>query len=101
VDAEDSRTLGPSSGIVSLMSRAPHPNAARVFLNWILTREGQTLMTTTIGLPSRRLDVPTAHLLPVMVPQPGQKYIEYTEDSTAGAEEAERLAKEIFGPLMK
>jgi ABC-type Fe3+ transport system substrate-binding protein len=102
VEAGDTRrTLSPSSGMVSLINRAPHPHAAKVFLNWILTREGQTIMTTTIGLPSRRLDAPTAHLLPIMVPQPGQKYIEYTEESVEGDEEAHKLAKEIFGPLMK
>jgi ABC-type Fe3+ transport system substrate-binding protein len=102
VEAQDSRrTLSPSSGIVSLINRAPHPNAAKLFLNWILTKEGQTIMTTTIGLASRRTDVPTAHLLPEVVPQPGKKYIEYTEESTTGAEEAQKLAKEIFGPLLK
>jgi iron(III) transport system substrate-binding protein len=101
VPTEDSRTLSPSSGIVSLINRAPHPNAAKLFLNWILTKEGQTIMTTTIGLASRRTDVPTAHLLPEVVPQPGKKYIEYTEESTTGAEEAQKLAKEIFGPLLK
>jgi iron(III) transport system substrate-binding protein len=42
VATEDSRTLGPSSGIVALVNRAPHANAARLFMNWILTREGQT-----------------------------------------------------------
>jgi iron(III) transport system substrate-binding protein len=101
VATEDSRTLGPSSGIVALVNRAPHANAARLFLNWILTREGQTIMTTTVGLPSRRVDVPTAHLFPHIVPVPGKKYIEYTEESTAGAEEAQKRVKEIFGPLLK
>jgi iron(III) transport system substrate-binding protein len=101
VEAKDSRTLGPSSGIVSLMNKAPHANAAKLFLNWILTKEGQTILSTTIGLPSRRVDVSTSHLLKATVPQPGQTYIEYTEESTKGAKEAEKLTKEIFGPLLK
>jgi iron(III) transport system substrate-binding protein len=30
------------NGTVSLFSRAPHPNAAKVAVNWLLSREGQT-----------------------------------------------------------
>ena len=26
---------------MSLVNRAPHPNAAKVFINWLLSREGQ------------------------------------------------------------
>lgn len=100
LDPKDSRTLGPSSGIVSMMNRPPHSEAARLLLNWILTREGQTIMTRTIGLPSRRTDVPTEHILPVLIPQPGKKYLEYTEESLAGGDEAIKLSKEIFGPLV-
>ena len=29
-------------GTVALVNRAPHPNAAKVFLNWFLSREGQS-----------------------------------------------------------
>jgi len=30
---------------VAVMAKAPHPNAAKVFLNWVLSSEGQTLYT--------------------------------------------------------
>ncbi|MBI4331230.1 MAG: extracellular solute-binding protein [Chloroflexi bacterium] len=100
IDAQDSRVLSASSGIVSLMNRPPHPNAARLFVNWILTREGQTILTQTVGLASRRLDAPTDHILPVLLPQPGRKYTEYTEEGVAGDAEAQAMSKEIFGPLL-
>lgn len=100
LDPIDSRSLSPSSGIVSILNNPPHPNAARLFLNWILTREGQTIMTKTTGFPSRRLDVPTEHILPVLIPQSGKKYIEYTEESLTGGDEAMRISKEIFAPLL-
>ena len=29
-------------GTLALMNRAPHPNAAKVFINWLLSRSGQT-----------------------------------------------------------
>jgi ABC-type Fe3+ transport system substrate-binding protein len=53
-----------SSGNVMLVNRAPHPNAANVFINWLLTREGQTAFSTAFAYPSRRVDVPTDHLDP-------------------------------------
>ena len=28
-------------GTVALLNRAPHPNAAKVFINWLLSRKGQ------------------------------------------------------------
>jgi iron(III) transport system substrate-binding protein len=55
--------LGVGSGTISLMNRAPHPNAARLFVNWYLSREGQ--MTTQkdaarggSGTDSMRIDIP-------------------------------------------
>jgi len=47
------------SGNVALIKDAPHPNAATVFLNWLLSKEGQTVFTKALGQPTRRLDVDT------------------------------------------
>ena len=33
--------VGPSQGGVNLFNNAPHPNAAKVAINWLLSREGQ------------------------------------------------------------
>lgn len=66
--------LTAGNGSVALINRAPHPNAAKVFLNWLLTREGQTLMTQGLGYASRRLDVTREHLEPMVVPKEGGKY---------------------------
>lgn len=33
--------LSSRVGFVALMNRAPHPNAAKVFINWFLSRDGQ------------------------------------------------------------
>jgi ABC-type Fe3+ transport system substrate-binding protein len=42
-----------------LIKNAPHPNATRVYINWFLSREGQTLVTKETGLESVRNDVPS------------------------------------------
>ena len=50
-------------GTVALVNRAPHPNAARVFINWLLSRKGQIALqkaTLTGESPSDslRIDIP-------------------------------------------
>ena len=47
------------SGNVVLIKDGPHPNAAKVFINWLLSQEGQTVFTKALGQPTRRLDVDT------------------------------------------
>src|SRR5262245_18512579 len=44
-------------GAVALLDRAPHPNAAKVFINWVLSREGQATIAAIVRVNSRRLDV--------------------------------------------
>jgi iron(III) transport system substrate-binding protein len=64
-------------GSVSVIDRAPHPNATKVYLNWLLSQEGQTAWSRASGYPSRRLDVPTDHLAdPALIPKPGVAYQE-------------------------
>lgn len=51
-----------SNGTVALMGNAPHPNAARLFINWLLSREGQTGFQKIMNRPdlvmeSMRVDI--------------------------------------------
>jgi iron(III) transport system substrate-binding protein len=47
------------SGNVVVLKGAPHPNAAKLFLNWMLSREGQEIYGRATGQATRRLDVDT------------------------------------------
>ena len=40
-----------ANGTIALMSNAPHPNAAKVFVNWFLSREGQTAVQQIMNSP--------------------------------------------------
>lgn len=73
--------LGSAFGAVAVLNHAPHPNATRVYLNWLLSREGQTDAIATTGFPSRRLDVPTTGLPAVTVPNPSAKYLDSSSES--------------------
>jgi ABC-type Fe3+ transport system substrate-binding protein len=62
----------PGFGIVSIFDMAPHPNAAALFVNWLLSQEGQTAYTAAIVDNSRRTDVvPTS---PSRALRPGVVY---------------------------
>ena len=64
------------AGAVSLVNRAPHPNAAKVFINWFLSREGQMAYQKVTGRNSLRTDIPKDGLPdPGIVPKEGKKYI--------------------------
>lgn len=51
--------LAPQSANVGLLNRAPHPNAARVAINWLLSREGQIVYQNVFPThDSLRIDIP-------------------------------------------
>ncbi len=89
-------TPGPSS--LMLINKRPHPSAAAVFVNWLLSKEGQTAWSRASGYTSRRLDAATDHLPPYVIPKPGGKYwSSYTEDNINAPPEEEKVLKELFG----
>jgi len=76
-------------------SQLSHPNATRVFVNWLLTKEGQTLFSQSFGNPSSRADVSTKDFNPLLVPVAGKKY--YTElDALAHRAKWLGIAKKVM-----
>jgi iron(III) transport system substrate-binding protein len=71
---EDADYVAATGNIAFAFNRAPHPNAAKMFVNWLLTKEGQTYWTERTTQNSRRLDVPPGD--PQYMPVPGKKYFE-------------------------
>jgi ABC-type Fe3+ transport system substrate-binding protein len=61
---KESRAISAGNkGSVALLTQQPHPNAARLFVNWLLSREGQTALQRAANTPfnseeSLRTDVP-------------------------------------------
>jgi ABC-type Fe3+ transport system substrate-binding protein len=50
------------SGALSVVRNSPHPNATKLFVNWLLSKEGQDLYSKAMGQATRRLDVQTKWL---------------------------------------
>ena len=64
-------------GIVSLWNQAPHPNAAKVFANWIASREGMSVYGPIDGSAPVRTDVDaSAWLDRDLIPKPGGDYFD-------------------------
>ncbi len=94
--------MAAGSSTVGLINRAPHPNAAKLFINWLLTKEGLTAYSKGDGSQTARLDVPTDFLDPLMVRQAGQKYYNpVSEEYFLKRPEHLKVAKEIFGQFVK
>ena len=86
--------LSVGVGALALIDPAPHPNAAKVYLNWLLSREGQDAWFRGTDLNSRRVDVPGN---PDNAPKPGNKYIvTATEDLVPQREHARKLAEQLL-----
>jgi iron(III) transport system substrate-binding protein len=99
----DIRNFGPSpdeslqeiggSGLFVFKDR-PHPNATRVFINWLLSRDVQYGMAKATEQASRRLDVPPT-TAPDETPIKGAVYLQpQREDATQALQAALALAAE-------
>lgn len=67
--------LFASTGRAVLLNRAPHPNAARVLINWLLSREGQIVFQkVSPAADSLRTDVPKDNLVSYARRVEGAKY---------------------------
>ena len=65
-----------SNGTISVVRNAPHQNAVKVYVDYLLSREGQTTWSKASGLASLRTDVPKDHIPDVLVPDEGVTYQE-------------------------
>lgn len=73
-DIQEGTYLTAAWGSVGIVNRAPHPNAARLYINWLLSEEGQADASKASGYPSRRLDASTEGLRDSVIPKPGVSY---------------------------
>ncbi len=96
---KDGTVLTTGIGIVMATNYAPHPAAAQLFVNWLLSREGGTVWSQAYGYPSTRIDVATKGFLPEVIPAPTDIYPD--EAYIVKKAELNKIAKEIFGPLIK
>jgi ABC-type Fe3+ transport system substrate-binding protein len=89
-------------GVISLITPPPHPNAARIFLNWFLSREGQTLfqeLSVKSGQQnanSRRMDIAKDVIKPEYRLKVDSVYWENGPNVDQETAEATKLLKDIL-----
>jgi iron(III) transport system substrate-binding protein len=82
--------------VLHLANRAPNPNAARVFVNWVLSKDGSAAYSKNLEDNSRRVDV--APFDPDLTPEKGVDYV--TIDGESLVDEilkTQQVAKEVLG----
>ncbi len=94
-----------SSNSIMVVNRRPHPNATRLFLNWFLSKEGQTIVhTKSTRTPDQtfRIDVTEqGKVHPAEMRRPGVEYLTLAHDPEVqkkrvkALKNAEKLYKQI------
>lgn len=87
-----------SGDAVLVMNKAPHPNATKVFVNWLLSQKTQAKLAEVAQMNSRRLDVkPGNPELAVDTKRIGH-YVQMSGESNLEAKvKAQQLGKELIG----
>jgi iron(III) transport system substrate-binding protein len=92
--------VSPSVGHVAAFNKAPHPNAAKLFVNWIASKEGLEVYSRARGGVPTRNDIDAASYLPgEVIPTEGAEYFDsYNWDFVLNTKEKIRLrVKELLG----
>lgn len=92
-------TLSAGYGMISLVNKAPHPNAAKLYINWLAGRDGQKRFAETLRAVSLRTDEHYDDLPAWMFPRKDGKYLD-TYDYKFVTEVRDKImgkARELLG----
>ena len=102
VDWKEGVQLTSGGGSMSVIKGGPNPNAAKVFINWFLSRRGQLALQKYNDLygedapNSRRIDIPKDMLVPVMRLKTGTKYFDVSDPKYADMTPMFNVVKEAL-----
>lgn len=86
------------NGSIVAVRNAPHPNTLKVYIDYLLSREGQLEWSKAAGFASLRRGVPHDHVLELLVPKEGADYPDMS------SEQYVKLRMELVGfikPLLR
>ena len=90
----EGEVLSASAANLMVLDKAPNPNAAKLFINWALSRDGQALLVkASEKTDSLRTDVPNDSLEPQYRIDPKVDYIVAFSNPEQAARQDEILAK--------
>ena len=101
-ELSDIRTwVAPGPWNIALANKAPHVNAAAVFANWMLSKEGLEIYSRGAGSVTVRNDMDESFLRREIIPRPGVNYFDTGDwkwTATGRVEARERLTKLLKVP---
>ncbi len=95
---DDALYISPGFGGLMVPKSVPHPHATKLFVNWILTKDGQAAVIRGLQYPTYRTDVDQSEVPNYLKMIPGRKYMEsFSEEYLAGPNEEKlmELLKEL------
>ena len=107
-DLPDPSEGNPSSngyGTLAVVKNPPHPNATKVFVNWLLSKEGQEIYSRVLLHGTRRIDVDTKWMAKQGVeaskdslsPKDNEKMRNYLEDKCVEVRlKAQKFAEKVL-----
>ena len=104
---KEGAAVSPFNGTVSLVNRAPHPNAAKVVINWLLSREGQVAVQQHLASEgnireSLRVDIPKDVIPPSHRRDPKIRYLMISRAADIdGENDALKLATDALAGAKK
>ncbi len=93
------RGVSAGAAILNAFTPAPHPNAQKLFVNWLLSKEGVSILSQAAQFAPARVDVPGEGVLPIMFPRKGDVLVNM--DKELLKVKMREPAAQLFGSLMK
>ena len=88
-------TVNSSSSALWLVNKAPHPNSARVFINWILAKDAQVVWAREVETNSRRVGVEPGNTA-YAVPKGAKLYQVDAEENLPEVVKTQDIAKSVI-----
>lgn len=96
---KEGEIMGGGSCCMAYLNNAPHPNAAKVFINWVLSREGQIAWQKYTQTNSLRMDIPKDDLPREWVPQEGVRYFHMSLSKYSNRKDIESMQRIVTEAL--
>jgi iron(III) transport system substrate-binding protein len=96
--------MGGGSCCLAVMNKAPHPSATKLFVNWVMSKEGQSAWQKYTEVNSLRVDIAKTDLSPDDVPQKGVSYFMLNSskyNDQVGRKELHRIVEEALKKAAK
>jgi iron(III) transport system substrate-binding protein len=101
-DWKEGAALEPAAFTLVLMDKPAHPNAAKIFLNWLLSREGQgAIQREAETNDSLRVDIPKGEIAPAVRRREGAKYVVTWTSEWMDTQPIQKLVNEVLRETKK